>query len=31
VVFPGTRGRTYREAAHWLAATPLPQLLETRG
>jgi len=31
VVFPGTRGRTYREAAHWLAATPMPQLLETRG
>jgi GT2 family glycosyltransferase len=31
VIFPGTRGRTYKEAARWLAASPLPQLLETRG
>ena len=31
VIFPGSRGQTYKEAAHWLAASPLPQLLETRG
>ena len=31
VIFPGSRGQTYKEAARWLAATPLPQLLETRG
>ena len=31
VIFPGSRGQTYKEAARWLAASPLPQLLETRG
>jgi GT2 family glycosyltransferase len=31
VIFPGERGRTYKEAAHWLAALPMPELLETRG
>jgi hypothetical protein len=31
VIFPGSRGQTYKQAAHWLAASPLPQLLETRG
>jgi GT2 family glycosyltransferase len=31
VVFPGERGRTYKEAARWLAASPARELLETRG
>ena len=31
VVFPGERGRTYGQAARWLAGTPLPELLETSG
>jgi len=31
VVFPGERGRTYKEAARWLAASPTRELLETRG
>jgi N-acetylglucosaminyl-diphospho-decaprenol L-rhamnosyltransferase len=31
VVFPGERGRTYKEAARWLAASPMRELLETRG
>jgi len=31
VIFPGSRGQTYKEAARWLAVSPLPQLLETRG
>src|SRR3954468_4681290 len=31
IVFPGARGRTYKEAAHWLAATSTPELLETRA
>jgi N-acetylglucosaminyl-diphospho-decaprenol L-rhamnosyltransferase len=31
VVFPGERGRTYKEAARWLAASPTGELLETRG
>jgi GT2 family glycosyltransferase len=31
VIFPGSRGQTYKEAARWLAASSLPQLLETRG
>ena len=31
VVFPGERGRTYKEAARWLAASPARDLLETRG
>lgn len=31
VVFPGERGRTYKEAARWLAASPMAELLETRG
>jgi GT2 family glycosyltransferase len=30
-IFPGTRGRTYKEAARWLAASPMHELLETRG
>jgi N-acetylglucosaminyl-diphospho-decaprenol L-rhamnosyltransferase len=30
-LFPGERGRTYREAAHWLAGSPARELLETRG
>src|SRR3954470_3834696 len=31
IVFPGARGRTYKEAAPWLAATSTPELLETRA
>ena len=31
LAFPGERGRTYKEAARWLAASPVPELLETRG
>jgi N-acetylglucosaminyl-diphospho-decaprenol L-rhamnosyltransferase len=31
VLFPGERGRTYKEAARWLAASPTRELLETRG
>jgi GT2 family glycosyltransferase len=31
VLFPGERGRTYKEAARWLAASPARELLETRG
>jgi GT2 family glycosyltransferase len=31
LAFPGDRGRTYKEAAHWLAASPTPELLEARG
>jgi GT2 family glycosyltransferase len=31
LAFPGDRGRTYREAARWLAASPTPDLLEARG
>ena len=31
VVFPGERGRTYKEAARWLAASPTRELLEPRG
>jgi hypothetical protein len=31
VVFPGQRGRTYKEAARWLAGSPMRELLETRG
>jgi GT2 family glycosyltransferase len=31
IVFPGARGRTYKEAAHWLAATSTRELLETRA
>jgi N-acetylglucosaminyl-diphospho-decaprenol L-rhamnosyltransferase len=31
VIFPGERGRTYKEAARWLAASPMAELLETRG
>jgi len=31
VVFPGERGRTYKEAARWLAASPTRELLEARG
>jgi N-acetylglucosaminyl-diphospho-decaprenol L-rhamnosyltransferase len=31
LVFPGARGRTYKEAAHWLAASSTPELLELRG
>ncbi len=30
-LFPGARGRTYKEAARWLAASPTRELLETRG
>ena len=30
-LFPGERGRTYKEAARWLAASPTRELLETRG
>ena len=30
VVFPGERGRTYTEAAHWLASASTPELLERR-
>ena len=29
--FSGERGRTYKEAARWLAASPMRELLETRG
>jgi N-acetylglucosaminyl-diphospho-decaprenol L-rhamnosyltransferase len=31
VIFPGERGQTYKEAARWLAASPMGELLETRG
>jgi len=31
IVFPGERRRTYAEAAHWLSARELRELLETRG
>jgi len=31
VLFPGERGRTYKEAARWLAASPTRELLEARG
>jgi N-acetylglucosaminyl-diphospho-decaprenol L-rhamnosyltransferase len=31
LAFPGERGRTYAEAARWLARTPLPELLEGRA
>ena len=31
LVFPGERGRTYGEAARWLAAAPARELLESRG
>ena len=31
VLFPGERGRTYKEAARWLAASPTRELLEPRG
>jgi hypothetical protein len=31
VAFPGERGRTYAEAARWLARTSLPELLEGRA
>ena len=31
VIFPGRRGRTYKDAARWLAASPMAELLETRG
>jgi len=31
LAFPGDRGRTYREAARWLAASPTHELLEARG
>jgi GT2 family glycosyltransferase len=31
LAFPGDRGRTYKEAAHWLAGSPTPELLEARG
>ncbi len=31
LAFPGERGRTYQEAARWLAASPARGLLETRG
>ena len=31
LAFPGDRGRTYKEAARWLAASPTPELLEARG
>jgi N-acetylglucosaminyl-diphospho-decaprenol L-rhamnosyltransferase len=31
LAFPGERGRTYKEAARWLAASPARELLETRG
>jgi hypothetical protein len=31
LAFLGERGRTYGEAAHWLARTPLPELLEGRA
>ena len=31
LVFLGERGRTYREAARWLAASATPELLKARG
>jgi N-acetylglucosaminyl-diphospho-decaprenol L-rhamnosyltransferase len=31
LAFPGERGHTYGEAAHWLAQTSLPELLEGRA
>jgi N-acetylglucosaminyl-diphospho-decaprenol L-rhamnosyltransferase len=31
LAFPGERGRTYGEAASWLAGSPLPELLEGRA
>jgi GT2 family glycosyltransferase len=31
LAFPGDRGRTYKEAARWLAGSPTPELLEARG
>jgi GT2 family glycosyltransferase len=31
LAFPGDRGRTYKEAARWLAASSTPELLEARG
>jgi N-acetylglucosaminyl-diphospho-decaprenol L-rhamnosyltransferase len=31
LVFHGERGRTYGEAAHWLAGAPARELLESRG
>jgi GT2 family glycosyltransferase len=31
LAFPGDRGRTYKAAARWLAASSTPQLLEARG
>ncbi len=31
LLFPGERGRTYREAAHWLASGSAAELLERRG
>jgi len=31
VIFLGRRGRTYKDAARWLAASPMAELLETRG
>jgi N-acetylglucosaminyl-diphospho-decaprenol L-rhamnosyltransferase len=31
VAFPGERGRTYRDAARWLAGASSRELLETRG
>jgi GT2 family glycosyltransferase len=31
LAFPGERGRTYKEAARWLAASSARELLETRG
>jgi hypothetical protein len=31
LAFSGDRGRTYKDAAHWLAGSPTPELLEARG
>jgi len=31
LAFPGDRGKTYKEAARWLAASPTPELLAARG
>ncbi|HEX3266725.1 MAG TPA: glycosyltransferase family 2 protein [Gaiellaceae bacterium] len=31
LAFPGDRGRTYKEAARWLAGSSTPELLEARG
>ena len=31
LAFPGDRGRTYKEAACWLAGSPTPELLDARG